>query len=323
MVGSGIGAENGILIRSGEAIQAMRDVRMVVFDKTGTLTKGKPQVTDQITNQRISESANDELLRWAASVEVGSEHPLGKAVVRQAEEQGLVLGELRDFEALRGKGVRGVVSRRGLQTPKWKIVLVGSRALLEENGVAVAALEDEMRRLEDEGKTAMLVAVDGELLGLLAVADTLKEDAVAAVGELRVLGLHTAMITGDNQRTARAIARQVGIDHVLAEVLPEAKLLEVQRLQAETDGLVAMVGDGINDAPALVRADSVFVRRVGLQWLIKWVFHAIRRSARSVELQWRENRSDVDAIITEGATMREALLEQGVILEKNEDNYTG
>jgi Cu+-exporting ATPase len=255
MVGSGIGAENGILIRSGEAIQAMRDVRVVVFDKTGTLTKGKPQVTDQITNQRISESANDELLRWAASVEVGSEHPLGKAVVRQAEEQGLVLGELRDFEALRGKGVRGVVSRRGLQTPKWKIVLVGSRALLEENGVAVAALEDEMRRLEDEGKTAMLVAVDGELLGLLAVADTLKEDAVAAVGELRVLGLHTAMITGDNQRTARAIARQVGIDHVLAEVLPEAKLLEVQRLQAETDGLVAMVGDGINDAPALTQAD--------------------------------------------------------------------
>jgi Cu+-exporting ATPase len=136
-----------------------------------------------------------------------------------------------------------------------KSVLVGSRALLEEHGVAVTALDDEMRRLEDEGKTAMLVAVDGELLGLLAVADTLKEDAVAAVGELRVLGLHTAMITGDNQRTARAIARQVGIDHVLAEVLPEAKLLEVQRLQAETDGLVAMVGDGINDAPALTQAD--------------------------------------------------------------------
>ncbi|MFB0536339.1 MAG: heavy metal translocating P-type ATPase [Anaerolineae bacterium] len=254
MVGSGIGAENGILIRSGEAIQAMRDVRVVVFDKTGTLTKGKPEMTDQIPNPK-SQISNDELLRWAASVEIGSEHPLGKAIVRQAEEQGLALGELGDFEALRGKGVRGVVDG--------KSALVGSRVLLEEDGVAVAALEDEMRHLEDEGKTAMLVAVDGELLGLLAVADTLKEDAVAAVRELRALGLETAMITGDNQRTARAIARQVGIDHVLAEVLPEAKLLEVQRLQEElalnsskgTERLVAMVGDGINDAPALTQAD--------------------------------------------------------------------
>ncbi len=268
MVGSGIGAENGILIRSGEAIQAMRDVRLVVFDKTGTLTKGKPEVTDQIPNQRVSESAsqritNDELLRWAASVEVGSEHPLGKAIVRRAEEQGQPLGKLADFEALRGKGVQGVVDGQS--------VLVGSRTLLEEHGVAVAAMEDEMRRLEDEGKTAMLVAVDGELLGLLAVADTLKEDAVAAVRELKALGLETVMITGDNQRTARAIARQVGIDQVLAEVLPEDKLLEIQRLQAElapssskgpalslskgTGGLVAMVGDGINDAPALTQAD--------------------------------------------------------------------
>ena len=267
MVGSGIGAENGILIRSGEAIQAMRDVRMVVFDKTGTLTKGKPEVTDQISNLKSqipnlksqipnlksqisnlkSQISHDELLRWAASVEVGSEHPLGKAIVRKAEEQGLKLGELRDFEAVRGKGVRGIV--------EGKSVLVGSRALLEEHGVAVAAMEDEMRRLEDEGKTAMLVAVDGELLGLLAVADTLKDDAVAAVRELRALGLQTAMITGDNQRTAQAIARQVGIDHVLAEVLPEDKLREVQRLQEETDGLVAMVGDGINDAPALTQAD--------------------------------------------------------------------
>ena len=279
MVGSGIGAENGILIRSGEAIQAMRDVRVVVFDKTGTLTKGKPEVTDQITNH---ESANDELLWWAASVEVGSEHPLGKAIVRRAEEQGIApsaslrtgpstglrtgLGELQDFQAVRGKGVQGTVDG--------KSVLVGSRTLLEEHGILnpksqtpnpkiMPAMEDEMRRLEDEGKTAMLVAVDGELLGLLAVADTLKEDAVAAVRELRALGLQTAMITGDNQRTARAIARQVGIDHVLAEVLPEDKLLEVQRLQAElalssskgTGGLVAMVGDGINDAPALTQAD--------------------------------------------------------------------
>jgi Cu+-exporting ATPase len=246
MVGSGIGAENGILIRSGEAIQAMRDVRVVVFDKTGTLTKGKPEVTDQIPNP-TSQISNDELLQWAASVEIGSEHPLGKAIVHRTEKQGFALGELRDFEAVRGKGVQGTVVG--------KSVLVGSRVLLEEHGVAVAEMEDEMSHLEDEGKTAMLVAVDGELLGLLAVADTLKDDAIAAVRELRELGLQTAMITGDNQRTARAIALQVGIDHVLAEVLPEDKLLEVQRLQAETDGLVAMVGDGINDAPALTQAD--------------------------------------------------------------------
>jgi Cu+-exporting ATPase len=275
MVGSGIGAENGILIRSGEAIQAMRDVRVVVFDKTGTLTKGKPEVTDVLARDEErhedtetrrqgdkepalslpkgtkregegrTEFATRNLLRWAASVEVGSEHPLGQAVVRRAEKQGLALGELRDFEAQRGKGVRGTVDGRS--------VLVGSRTLLEEHSIAVAALEDDMRRLEDEGKTAMLVAVDGELLGLLAVADTLKDDAIAAVRELTTLGLETVMLTGDNQRTAAAIARQVGIERVLAEVLPEAKLAEIQRLQAGTDGLVAMVGDGINDARRFIR----------------------------------------------------------------------
>ncbi len=271
MVGSGIGAENGILIRSGEAIQAMRDVRVVVFDKTGTLTRGHPDVTDVIAKDeetrrqgdkekgrggdgiRNSQFAIRNLLRWAASVEVGSEHPLGQAVVRRAEEQGLALGELRDFEALRGKGVRGVVDG--------KSVWVGSRTLLEEHGVAVATLEDEMRRLENDGKTAMLVAVDGELVGLLAVADTLKDDAIAAIRELKALGLETVMLTGDNRRTAEAIARQVGIVRVLAEVLPEAKLAEIQRLQGSvgdlrpTGGLVAMVGDGINDAPALTQAD--------------------------------------------------------------------
>ena len=254
MVGSGIGAENGILIRSGEAIQAMRDVRVVVFDKTGTLTKGRPEITDEIVKRETKnvkrESEPETLLRWAASVEVGSEHPLGKAIVRKAEEQGLVLGDLTNFEAQRGKGVRGVVDGQ--------TVLVGSRALMEENGVERTALEEiegDMRRLEDAGKTAMLVAVNGELLGLLAVADTLKDDAVAAVRELKALGLETAMITGDNRRTAQAIARQVGIDHVLAEVLPEDKLIEVKRLQTETEGLVAMVGDGINDAPALTQAD--------------------------------------------------------------------
>jgi Cu+-exporting ATPase len=247
MVGSGIGAENGILIRSGEAIQAMRDVRVVVFDKTGTLTKGKPEVTDQISTDVKSRTSSQELLRWAASVEVGSEHPLGKAIVRKAEEDGLALGDLTDFEAVRGKGVRGTVDGRP--------VLVGSRALLDEHGVDSSALEEEMRRLEDEAKTAILVAVDGEAWGLLAVADTLKDDTIAAIRELGVLGLGTAMITGDNERTAQAIAKQVGISRVLAEVLPEEKVAEVKQLQGEVAGLVAMVGDGINDAPALAQAD--------------------------------------------------------------------
>jgi Cu+-exporting ATPase len=256
--GSGIGAQNGILIRSGEAIQAMRDVRVVVFDKTGTLTRGKPEVTDAIvSSSRFQVSGSEQretrnlkpetLLRWAASVERGSEHPLGKAIVRKAEEQGVTLGKLSGFAAVRGRGVRGEVDGR--------TVLVGSRAFMDGQGVAVAAMEQDMRRLEDEGKTAMLVASDGELLGVLAVADTLKDDAVAAVRELQALGLETAMITGDNERTAQAIARQVGIGRVLAEVLPDEKLAEIQRLQEETDGLVAMVGDGINDAPALTQAD--------------------------------------------------------------------
>jgi Cu+-exporting ATPase len=293
MVGSGIGAENGILIRSGEAIQAMRDVRVVVFDKTGTLTKGQPEVTDIIPGEdttvqespgtrdstgrslsamgeRESKSKVPELvalLRWAASVEAGSEHPLGKAVVRAARERGLELGRLAHFEALRGKGVRGIVVAGDDPNQVDHQVIVGSRALMEEAdaGLSVVALEDEMRRLEGEGKTSMLVAVDGQLLGVIAVADTLKEDALDAVRELHSLGLETVMLTGDNRRTAQAIARQVGIDRVLAEVLPEAKLDEIRRLQRDNGSdavrratsrhLVAMVGDGINDAPALTQAD--------------------------------------------------------------------
>ncbi len=246
MVGSGIGAENGILIRSGEAIQAMRDVTTVVFDKTGTLTKGEPEVTDQIVNPNANVT-KDVLLRLAASLEKGSEHPLGRAVVAHVESKGVELGDLTDFKAIRGKGVQGLIDG--------KPALVGSRKLLADGGVAIVGLEADMRRLEEEGKTVMLVAVGGELLGLLAVADTLKEDALDSVRALHEIGLQTVMITGDNQRTAQAIADQVGIDRMLAEVLPEDKLVQVQQLQADTDGLVAMVGDGINDAPALTQAD--------------------------------------------------------------------
>jgi Cu+-exporting ATPase len=268
MVGSGIGAQNGILIRSGEAIQAMRDVRVVVFDKTGTLTKGQPEVTDVVGvgpdgSFVLAGAVSERALGWAASVEVGSEHPLGRAVVRRAQAEGIALGDLDGFSALRGKGVRGTVAAYGGLEGE-HTVLVGSRSLLEEAGIAVdPTLEQQMQRLEGEGKTAMLVAVSDRAVGLLAVADTLKEEAARAVQELKELGLETAMLTGDNQRTAQAIAQQVGIDRVLAEVLPEDKLAEVQRLQQELASgtardsrkLVAMVGDGINDAPALTQAD--------------------------------------------------------------------
>jgi Cu+-exporting ATPase len=256
MVGSGIGAENGILIRSGEAIQAMRSVRTVVFDKTGTLTKGHPEVTDVLVSASHPEAAGEQtaadiddafLLRWAASVEAGSEHPLGKAIVRGALSAGLDLGQLAGFSTVRGKGVRGTVDGRA--------AFVGSRSFMEDQGIDASPVEQEMRRLEGEGKTAMLVASGDGLMGVLAVADTLKEDAVDAIRELNAMGLDTVMLTGDNERTAQAIARQVGIDRVLAEVLPDEKLAEIRRLQQSTDGLVAMVGDGINDAPALTQAD--------------------------------------------------------------------
>jgi Cu+-exporting ATPase len=243
MVGSGMGAEHGILIRSGEAIQTLKDVRAVVFDKTGTITKGKPEVTDLIALAGFDEMA---VLSAAAAVERGSEHPLGRAIVERAEARGLVLGEPEAFRALRGKGVTATVE--GAET------LVGSRRLMEEHGISPAPLEAAMQRLEEEAKTAMLVAVDGALAGVVAVADTLKEDSANAIRALHEMGLQTAMITGDNRRTGEAIARRVGIDHVLAEVLPDGKVAEVQALQ-ERFGLVAFVGDGINDAPALKQAN--------------------------------------------------------------------
>ncbi|MFQ6101684.1 MAG: heavy metal translocating P-type ATPase [Anaerolineae bacterium] len=243
MVGSGMGAEHGILIRSGEAIQTLKDVKIVVFDKTGTITKGKPEVTDVVAVDGFTEEAT---LQVAASVEQGSEHPLGRAIVERAEADGLALAEPREFQALRGKGVVAQVDGQH--------VLVGSRRLMEEHGLDPKPLEETLRRLEEEAKTAMLVAAGGDLIGAIAVADTLKEDSLDAIRELRRMGLETAMITGDNRRTGEAIARRVGIDHVLAEVLPDGKVAEVQKLQAQF-GLVAFVGDGINDAPALKQAN--------------------------------------------------------------------
>ncbi len=242
MVGSGMGAEHGILIRSGEAIQTMKDVRMAVFDKTGTITVGKPTVT----NVETFGFARNEMLRLAASAERGSEHPLGRAIVIGAEQKQLELSEPEAFRAIRGQGVTAVVDGRSL--------LVGSRTLMRENGVDPSSAEQAMVRLEGQAKTAMLVAVDGELAGVVAVADSIKRDSADAIGELHRLGIETAMITGDNRRTAEAIAAEVGIDHVLAEVLPDGKVAEVQALQRKY-GAVAFVGDGINDAPALTQAN--------------------------------------------------------------------
>lgn len=242
MVGSGLGAENGILIRHGAAIQSMSNIDVVMLDKTGTITQGKPQVTDIIAPGY----EKDAVLRLAASVEQGSEHPLGRAIIAKAQETGLDLKEPSGFSSHTGKGVRAEIGGQ--------LVLVGSRRLLEEEGIGLGGLEAEMLRLEEEGKTAILVAASGQALGIVAVADTLKEDSEAAITQLTELGLETVMITGDNQRTARAIAKMVGIQAVLAEVLPGGKVDEIKRLQAQGKK-VAMVGDGINDAPALTQAD--------------------------------------------------------------------
>lgn len=243
MVGSGMGAENGILIRTGEAIQTIKDVEIVVFDKTGTITKGKPELTDTVVNEGWTVN---EVVRLAASAERGSEHPLGRAIVEHAKVLGLALAEPQNFAAVRGKGV--------LASADHQSVLVGSRRLLRENQIDPAPLEEALIRLENEAKTAMLVAVDGKLVGVVAVADTLKSDSAQAIAALHQMGIQTAMITGDNQRTAEAIAQTVDIDHVLAEVLPDGKVAEVQKLQKQF-GKVAFVGDGINDAPALTQAN--------------------------------------------------------------------
>ncbi|KAA3644091.1 MAG: Cu(2+)-exporting ATPase [Chloroflexi bacterium] len=243
MVGSGMGAEHGILIRSGEAIQTLKDIGIVIFDKTGTITKGKPDATDILSKGDFSQN---EVLVAAAAVERGSEHPLGQAIVNKARALDLPLHEPQNFQASRGKGVSATIDG--------KRVVVGSRRLMIEEGLAPETLETDLVKLENEAKTAMLVAIDGQLAGVIAVADTLKEDSADAIAELHTMGIRTAMITGDNQRTAAAIASTVGIDEVLAEVLPDGKVAEVQNLQKDY-GLVAFVGDGINDAPALTQAN--------------------------------------------------------------------
>ena len=300
VVGTGKGAENGILIRSGEALERAHKLDAIVLDKTGTLTRGKPEVTDIVparapaaaaqgsavaTRQgdavapelRVDTagSAELDLLRLAASAERGSEHPLGEAIVEAARTQGLRLFKATDFSAIPGRGVEAKVVRPSLPalrplraengspepTPAGAgarstsvRVLLGNRALLDERGHALGDLSDSADRLAEEGKTPMFVVVDGVVAGMIGVADVLKADSVAAVRDLEALGLEVYMITGDSRRTAEAIARQAGVRNVLAEVLPEQKAQAVKNLQA-AGKVVAMVGDGINDAPALAQAD--------------------------------------------------------------------
>lgn len=244
MVGTGKGAENGILFKGGEHLENLQKVNVILLDKTGTITKGKPAVTDLLV---IGEqlASQDELLRTAARAEKLSEHPLATAIVQAGAE----LGDLEDperFEAITGRGVRAVVDAR--------TVLIGTRRLMVEEGIDVASIEQMMEQLEAAGKTAMIVSIEGAVAGLVAVADTVKETSKEAIDSLKRMGLKVVMVTGDNLRTAQAIAAQVGVDEVLAEVLPEDKAAAVKRYKG-AGSTVAMVGDGINDAPALVMAD--------------------------------------------------------------------
>jgi Cu+-exporting ATPase len=245
MMGAGKGAENGILFKGGEYLEIAKKVKTVVFDKTGTLTRGKPSVTDTID---LSELGEDEILRLAANAESGSEHPLGQAVVNKAKEKGIMVTNPESFEAVSGHGLRAIYADH--------TILIGNRKLMQENSIPVN--EDADRSLEvfeTQGKTATLVAIDNKLAGIIAIADTIKDNAKLAIDSLKSMSIEVAMLTGDNERTAKAVASKLGIDRVIAQVLPQEKEQVISRLREQDKKIVAMVGDGINDAPALAQAD--------------------------------------------------------------------
>ncbi|MFD1378104.1 heavy metal translocating P-type ATPase [Fodinicurvata halophila] len=284
MVGSGLGAERGVLIRSGEAIQTLKDIKVIVLDKTGTITRGKPSLTDVVTGSGFDEAR---VLAAAAAVEAGSEHPLGQAIVTGARERGLDLPEVMNFKSVTARGVEGEVDG--------EIVRVGSWRLLEEAGITIDELAAQLEDLETTGKTAMLVAIGNNAAGIVAVADTIKEDSKAAIAALHDLGIRVAMVTGDNERTARHVADQVGIDEVQAGVLPEGKVAAIRDLQSRYGNSVAMVGDGINDAPALKQANVGIAIGAGADVAIE---------AADVTLVKGELTKAVEAIALSKATFR-------------------
>lgn len=251
MVGTGKGAENGILIKSGEHLERAHKMDTIIFDKTGTITKGEPEVTDIITFNNIE---NEELLRIAASVESASEHPLGQSIVKEGEDRGLDLVAPENFTAVPGKGLEANF--------EGKEILIGNRRLMRDNNIDIDDKENDLTKLEEEGKTAMLVAVDKGIAGIIAVADQLKDTSLEAIERLHDMNLEVYMITGDNERTAQAIADTIGIDKVLADVLPEDKAEKVEELKEEGK-YVGMVGDGINDAPALAASNIGFAIGTG------------------------------------------------------------
>jgi len=320
MAGAGVGAENGILVKDAQALETAARLTTVVLDKTGTITEGRPRVTDVVNDEggmmndesglRTPDSSfiihHSSFLRLAASAESVSEHPLGQAIVEAARAQGLALSEPQEFQAVAGGGIKAMVDGQR--------VLVGTGRLLAEHGVALNGLGEQVSRLQGEAKTAMLVAVDGQAVGVIAVADTVKPTSKAAIDQLHALGVEVAMLTGDNQRTADAIAQQVGVDRVLAEVLPSEKAEEVKRLQVAggksqaaasgtnhqstnlpTSQVIAMVGDGINDAPALAVADIGMAIGTGTDVAIE---------AADVVLMRGDLRSVPQAIRLSKATMR-------------------
>src|SRR5690606_28718244 len=243
MVGTGRGAEMGVLFKNSEALENAHRINVVTLDKTGTITKGEPTVTDVIP---VNGFAAAEVLRLAASAERGSEHPLGEAIVQSAREQGVRLSQPEEFEAASGRGIRAIVDGH--------IIHVGSPRFVSEQQFDVTMVDQDIARLQSNARTAVLVVVDGVVAGTIGIADTVKAGSSEAIARLKSLGIEVVMITGDNERTARAIAREVGIDRVFAEVLPDEKVAVVKQLQGENKR-VAMVGDGINDAPALAQAD--------------------------------------------------------------------
>jgi P-type Cu+ transporter len=247
MMGAGKGAENGILFKGGEYLEIAKKVKTIVFDKTGTLTRGKPSVTNTIDLSGFSE---DEILRLAAIAESGSEHPLGQAVVNRAKEKGIMVSNPELFEAVSGHGLR---ARYADHT-----ILIGNRKLMQDNNIVVNIdVNTTLSALETQGKTATLVAFDNKLAGIIAIADTIKDNAKQAIDSLKSMGIKVVMLTGDNERTAKAVASKLGIDRVIAQVLPQEKEQVISRLKSEGEkkGAIAMVGDGINDAPALAQAD--------------------------------------------------------------------